>query len=407
MSVDVRTIELDEVARWVDAVRTGFLDPPAPDTSEAEFRAAHIDFDHTWAAVDGARIVGTLRSFDTTLAVPGNRVVSAAALTHVTVSASHRRRGLLSQMITADLRSCADRGDAVGTLVAAEWPIYGRFGYGAAAEAVRLDVDTRGLVIDGDRTGSVELVDRDTYRALAGEIYGRYQATQPGAIGRPDWLWDITLGYTEIKGRTVPTFLVIGRDDQGRPDGFLSYTIKDHWEGQRPCNTLEVHDLVGIDAAASNRLWRYSLEIDWVATVSAGDHWVNDPVRWILGDARAMGEHERTDLLWVRLLDVVAALAGRHYLCPGRVVLEVEDAMGLSGGRFVLDGGLDGAECAVTTEPADLTLSVSTLSSAYLGGYNLVDLARVGRVAEHRGGALATADAMFRSPVSPWCVTHF
>ena len=97
-------------------------------------------------------------------------------------------------MITADLRSCAERGDAVGTLVAAEWPIYGRFGYGAAAESVRLDVDTRGLVIHGDRTGSVELVDRDTYRELAGEIYDRHQCAQPGAIGRPDWWWDVTLG---------------------------------------------------------------------------------------------------------------------------------------------------------------------------------------------------------------------
>ena len=81
--------------------------------------------------------------------------------------------------------------------------------------------------------------------------------------------------------------------------------------------------------------------------------------------------------------------------------------MGLSGGRFALEGGPDGATCAPTDEPADLALSVSTLSSAYLGGYTLADLARGGRVDERRPGALATADAMFRSPVAPWCVTHF
>ena len=194
---------------------------------------------------------------------------------------------------------------------------------------------------------------------------------------------------------------MIGRDDDGRPDGFLSYVIKDHWEGQRPRNTLEVHDLIGLDAPAGNRLWRYCLEVDWVATVSAGDHWVSDPLRWILGDARAMAEHERTDLLWVRLLDVAAALAGRRYLCPGRVVVEVDDTMGLSGGRFALDGGPDGAQCVPTTDPADLALSVSALSSAYLGGYTLADLARGGRVEERRPGALATADAMFRSPCPP------
>ena len=393
MSAQIRTIEAEEVARWVDAMRTGFLDPPAPDRTEADFRAAHFDLDHTWAAVDGDRIVGTLRSFDTTLAVPGDRVVSAAALTHVTVSPSHRRRGLLSQMITSDLRRCAERGDALGALV--------------AAESVRLEVDARGLVLLDERRGSVDLVDRDTFIEVAGEIYERFQLTQPGAIGRPIWWWDVTLGRAEIAGRTTPTFHVIGRDDQGRPDGFLSYLVKDHWEGQRPRNTVEVHDLVGLDAAASNRLWRYCLEIDWVTTVSSGDHSVSDPLRWSLGDARAMAEHERTDLLWVRLLDVPAALAGRRYLCPGRVVFEVADGMGLADGRFVLEAGPDGAECAPTTDPADLALSVSTLSSAYLGGYTLADLARGGRVDERRPGALALADAMFRGHRPPWCVTHF
>jgi predicted acetyltransferase len=407
MSVEIRTIAPDEVRAWVDAMRAGFLEGPAPDAAEAEFRAGHFDLDHTWAAVDDPRIVGTLRSFDTTLAVPGHQVVSAAALTHVTVSASHRRRGLLSSMIDADLRACARRGDAVGTLVAAEWPIYGRFGYGPAAEAVRLVVDTRGLTIDGDRTGRVDTVDVDTYRQVAGEIYDRYQATQPGAIGRPAWLWDIGLGRPKLQGRTVPTFFAISRDEAGEPDGFLSYDVKDHWEGQRPHNTLEVEDLVGVDVAASNRLWRYCLEVDWVSTVSAADHRIGEPLRWILGDARAMGEHDRTDLLWVRILDVTAALAARRYLTTGRVVLEVDDPMGLSGGRFALEGGPDGADCASTTAPADLALSVSTLSSAYLGGYTLADLARGGRIREHRAGALATADAMFRSPVPPWCVTHF
>ena len=113
-----------------------------------------------------------------------------------------------------------------------------------------------------------------------------------------------------------------------------------------------------------------------------------------------------TDLLWVRLLDVPAALAGRTYLCPGRVVLEVEDAMGLSGGRFVLEGGPDGAKCAPTDDPAELALSVSTLSSAYLGGYTLADLGRSGRVEERRP-APCPRGRHVPLPVSPWCVTHF
>ena len=417
MSVQIRTIGAPEVAAWVDAMRTGFLSPPAPTPAEAEFRTATFDLSHVWAAVDGTRIVGTLRSFETTVAVPGGSTVSAAALTHVTVTATHRRQGLLSAMITSDLEACAARGDAVGVLVAAEYPIYGRYGYGPAAEAVELVVDTRGLTLVDPAgrplgpthrsEGSVDLVDRDTFLAAAPKVYESFQSNQPGAIGRPDWWWDVTLGVVDIDGKKPPTFLALGRDVDGNPNGFVAYDVTDHWEGQRPRNTLEIHDLVGRDAAATNRLWRHCLEVDWVATVTAHDHGVADPLRWMLGDARAIRERDRADLLWLRIIDVPAALSGRRYLAPGQLVIEVDDPMGLSGGRFALEAGPDRATCTPTGEPADLALSVSTLSSAYLGGYTLADLARGGRVHELRSGTLATADSMFRSAVTPWCVTHF
>ena len=418
MPAQIRTIDTAEVAAWVDAMRTGFLSPPAPTPVEAEFRTATFDLTHVWAALEGSRIVGTLRSFETTVAVPGDATVSAAALTHVTVSPTHRRQGLLSAMITADLEACAARGDAVGVLVAAEYPIYGRFGYGPAAEAVELVVDTRGLTLvdpagqplgppDASVDGSVELVDRDTFLAAATKVYETFQSGQPGAIGRPDWWWDVSLGVVEIDGKKPPTFLALGRDVDGNPNGFVAYDVADHWEGQRPRNNLHIHDLVGRDTATSNRLWRHCLEVDWVGTVTARDHGVADPLRWMLGDARAMSERDRTDLLWLRIIDVPAALSGRRYLAPGQLVIEVEDPMGLSGGRFALDAGPDRVTCVPTGEPADLAVSVSTLSSAYLGGYTLADLARGGRVHERRAGAVATADAMFRSAVAPWCVTHF
>ena len=88
-------------------------------------------------------------------------------------------------------------------------------------------------------------------------------------------------------------------------------------------------------------------------------------------------------------------------------MLEIDDPLGHAAGRFALEGGPDGAECRPTTESADLSLSVDTLGAAYLGGYPLDVLGRAGRVDEHTPGALARAAAMFRSPVAPWCITHF
>lgn len=407
MSVDVRTIRAPEVAPWVDAMRTGFLDEPTTTSAEADWRAGFFDLDHTWAAFDGDRVVGTLRSFDTRLTVPGDRDVSATALTHVTVSASHRRRGLLSRMIRGDLATCAERGDAVSVLVAAEWPIYGRFGYGPATEGVKYEIDTVGLTVTAPRDGSIESVDRDTYRAAVPAIYEAYRLGQPGAIVRNDWWWDVSTGVVAVEGRTTPKFFALGRSESGEVDGFLAHRIEDHWVDVRPRSRLLVDDLVGVGTAATVRLWRHCIETDWIGLVVADDRGVEDPLRWHLDDARAIAERERTDRLWLRILDLPQALTGRAYHAPGALVLEIDDPLDYATGRFRLEAGEGGATCTPTDASPDLALSVQALSSAYLGGYTLASMGAAGLVTECRPGSLAVADAMFRSPVAPSCPTHF
>jgi predicted acetyltransferase len=407
MAVDVRTIAPTEVAPWIDAMRAGFLNEPVTSPVEAEWRGSFFDLDHTWGAFDGERIVGTLRSFDTRLTVPGGRDVPATALTHVTVLASHRRRGLLRRMIFDDLDACARRGDAVSVLVAAEYPIYGRFGYGPATEGVRIEVDTVGLTVTGDRSGSVETVDRAAYRAAAPAVYDAYRLGQPGAIQRDGWWWDVTLGIVAVEGKTSPAFFALGRSPSGEVDGCVAFRIEDNWVEVRPRDRLLVDDLVGATTEATVRMWRHCVEIDWVGSVVADDRGVDELLRWHLHDARALAERERTDRLWLRVLDTPQALAGRTYLAPGRLVLEVSDPHGWAAGRYRLDGDRDGATCEPTDEPADLALSVQVLSSAYLGGYTLASMARAGLVTECTPGSVAAADAMFRSPVVPACPTHF
>ena len=407
MSVEVRTIRASEVSPWVDTMRAGFLNDPVTTSDEADWRATFFDLDHTWGAFDGDRVVGTLRSFDTRVSVPGGGDVAATALTHVTVSASHRRQGLLSRMLTADLVSCAERGDAVSVLVAAEYPIYGRFGYGPAAEGVDFEIDTVGLTVTGEQGGSMEVVDRDTYRAAAPTVYDSFRVQQPGAILRDDWWWDVSVGVVAIEGRTVPKFYALSRSESGEVDGFVAYRVEDHWVDVRPRSKLQVDDLVGVDSSSTVRLWRYCIETDWIGTVRADQRGVQDPLRWHLGDARAMAERERTDLLWLRILDLPQALAGRSYLADGSIVLEVDDPLGFASGRVRLDGGPAGATCTATDALPDLALSVQVLSSAYLGGYTLASMAAAGLVTECTPGSLTTADAMFRSAVAPSCPTHF
>jgi predicted acetyltransferase len=161
--------------------------------------------------------------------------------------------------------------------------------------------------------------------------------------------------------------------------------------------------LVTSEPAAESLLWHHLLSLDLVASVRAEDRAADELLPWLLTDARHAQPSDRCDFLWVRPLDVAGMLAARSYLVPGRLVLEVVDAAGLTGGRFVLDG----ASCVPTTASADLTLDVAVLGSVSLGGYGVRTLAAAGLIDEHSAGAVARADAMFRSAVMPWCSTWF
>jgi predicted acetyltransferase len=406
MGLDVRTIQKDELPAWVEAKNVGFLGHAGD--GEADITAEFADLDRTLGAFDGDRVVGTLRSFPTELTLPGGPV-SCTALTNVTVTGTHRRRGLLTRMITRDLAESVERGEVVGALIAAEYPIYGRFGYGPAAETVRLEVDAAATFRAGRDDGSVELIEPAELRAIAPALLDQVRLGRPGAIVCPDHRWDFDLGVRVFPGRPnkAPRFLILGRDASGRPDGYLVYHVKDRWENERPQGQLVIEDLFGLDPAAETRLWRYALEVDWITSVVGEARPVDDILPWLLDDARRVVQSERTDLAWVRVLDPVAALSGRRYLTPGRVVIEIDDPMGFAAGRVALEGGPEGAECRSTTESADLHLPVGTLGSAVLGGFPFGLLGRVGLVDELRPGTLAVADAMFRSPLAPWCVTHF
>src|SRR5205807_506491 len=94
----------------------------------------------TWPPYVSHEPRATFRSFATPLTVPGGEV-AADAITNITVSPTHRRRRLLSTMIEADLAAAAERGDPVAILVASEWPIYGRYGFGPAADIADYEVD--------------------------------------------------------------------------------------------------------------------------------------------------------------------------------------------------------------------------------------------------------------------------
>ncbi len=195
----------------------------------------------------------------------------------------------------------------------------------------------------------------------------------------------------------------------GEPDGYLAYRAAEgQWGHGLSDGTVIVEELDAVDDEVEAALWQYVLDIDLVRHVRADARPVDEPLRWRLADPRRLQTSSLFDHLWVRLVDVPAALSARRYGTAARLVVDVRDPFRPAGeGRYVVEGGPDGAECRRTGDEPDLALGVTELGALYLGGVSATTLARAGRVEERTRGALQAADGFFASSPAPWCCTPF
>jgi predicted acetyltransferase len=416
MSLETRKVTESEFPDWLRALATGFLRPPAfTDEDVKRFRAT-TDLERTTGAFDGGRCVATYRTFPQRLTVVGGATVDASAVTNVAVTATHRRRGLLSRLMRADLAEARERGDAVATLIAAEYPIYGRYGFGAATCTTEWSVDVPRAGLDPRRSGRddaaggrIDLVDGEDVRTLGPALHTRLAALRPGVVSRDDRWWRLNTGGEPHPFHlwTEP-FYAVYRSASGEVEGLLVYRVGDEWsDAKQPVTAAQVRDLLALTPAAERALWRYLCSIDWVTTVKSGNRAPDDLLPRLLPDPRAARIKTHADFLWVRILDVVRSLEARTYDTSAELVLELRDPLGLSCGRFLLETAPDGASCAPTTRSPDLTLDIRELGALYLGDESPLRLAALGELQEHRSGAVAVAERVFRTPARPWCPDIF
>ncbi|MFF1513336.1 GNAT family N-acetyltransferase [Streptomyces sp. NPDC058305] len=411
----VRPLAPPDIPDWLRALNTGFLRPPAVSKEETEARGAGLVLPRTLGAYDGDRCVATFRSFPQELTVVGGATVPADAISSVTVSPTHRRRGLLTRMMEADLAAARERGDVVATLIAAEYPIYGRYGFGPVTTTAEWTIDVARTGLDPrwagpDDGGRVDLVDADDVRRDGPGLHDRFRRDRPGAINRDDRWWQINTGVLRLGGDPwKEPFYAAYRSASGGIEGLVSYESDDHWDdSNQPQNTATVNWLLAVTPAAERALWRYLCSIDWITRVKTGRRAPDDLVPHFLPDPRAARITTQSDWLWVRILDVVRALEARTYGAAGTLVLEVTDESGPAGGRYRLHVAADGtATCAPTTEDAQLAVPVADLATLWLGDDSAERLVALGRVRERQEGAASVADALLRTSRRPWCPDIF
>jgi predicted acetyltransferase len=409
MPSQVRTIRDDELPSFLRVVNTAMLSPPASPEAIEE-RRRYFDIDRCLASFDGAgHMCGVARSFATELTVPGG-AVPAAAVSAVGVLPTHRRQGHLGGLMRAQLDDVRDRGEPVAILVAAEWPIYGRYGYGPATRACGVRVDASAAWRD-PASGAVELAGNEEVAQALATVYDRARLLTPGHISWSkdywDWLtgvWPVADGEDTTR-RDAPK--VIWYDADGEAQGAAIYTVRGDWVDNRPLGELSASIVLAATPEAERELFRFLTSVDWVGTVRAGLRPVDDVVPLWLADGRAAVLVDHSDHVWARVVDLAAALTARRYAVDGSLVLEVVDPAGYAGGRVSLEAGPGGASCTPTTRSPDLTVPVGALGATYLGGLPWTRLAAAGWLDEHTPGATERALAMFTPSRAPWCTTNF
>ena len=410
--IEIRAITEDELPLWDRGVARGFLRPHLDEgTGYRRLLFEPGRFLGAFDPYDPGRCVATFRSFDTELTVPGGAGLPVDAVTAVTVNATHRRRGLLSRMMAHDLTAARGRGSAAAILIAAEYPIYGRFGFGPATRGLQLRIDLHRTRLRPDlpaAPGRIDFVTMAEARGHGAELHERWRRTQPGAIGRSQVWWQLNTGEVTLPGIDwKEPFVALHRDPEGTVTGLIAYTVDDTWEGDTPDCTLTVRDFLAMDDPTAVSLWRHAFSVDWVRAVDLGNIGEDDPLPLLLTDPRAAFRgKDSSDFLWLRLLDLPAAFAARRYRAAGRLVLDVADRDNWTAGRWVLETAADGTgRCTAATPadgPADLALDVSALGSLYLGAESAVRLAAARLATETSPGAADRADLLLRTAVRPW-----
>jgi predicted acetyltransferase len=397
----------EELMALLRVIETAFQGRPHPHTEPTPLMRYALD--RTAAAFVGGEMVGGGRNFPFELVVPGGARLPMAGVSWVGTLPTHRRQGVLRatmDVLTDDARA---HGEPIMGLTASESVIYGRFGYGTATYRTTLEVERRTARLRRAPApgGRIRILTDDEARQVLPVAYDRVIGTQPGAVTRPEPWWSDEYFDDPLDERHFHQ--VVHEDDDGAPDGFVAYTLEQSWADGIPKHTVACWELQAVTSEVRLALWQFLFDLDLVETIRVHEAPVDEPLRYMLEDARRLRVVELRDKLWLKLLDVSACLSARSYSVDGQLVLDVvADHDDSPAGAYRVESHTGSASsCEPTSDAADVRLGARELAAVYLGGARVSSLARAGLVEERTPGALALADAMFASSPPPYTGTWF
>ncbi|HET7328245.1 MAG TPA: GNAT family N-acetyltransferase [Nocardioidaceae bacterium] len=406
--ITIRRLPADAVESTLDLFDLAFGHSTTSDERDAE--RIILDDATLIGAFDGDMLVGTTVGLPLQMTVPG-ATIGVCGVTGVSVLPTHRRRGILSQLMKRQLTDLHDEGaEPVAGLWATEPQIYPRFGYGFAARSLGIEVPRSSSELQlapAASEVSLRYVEPSELSALAGKVFDEEVTSRPGAFRRDDRWWQ-RAAHDAPSGRNGASELrAVVAERDGEVVGYAMFRTKASWTPNGPHGTVLVKELFAVDAGSYARVMEFVLNQDLMAVTKLRNRPVDDPLLDMLVDPRRTSV-DINDQLWVRLVDVDRALSARRYSVPVDVVIRVEDhRCPWNNGSWRLQGDRDGASCERVDTASDFAISVDDLGAAYLGERHLSRIAAAGRIREDTAGSLARATQAFDWDPAPWCQEIF
>ena len=402
----LRPVTPEEFDSFVDLLEMGA--GRGPTASARENARGAYPIDRTWGMFDGGRLVGGTASDVLELTVPGGATPAASRPTLAAIAPTSRGRGLATALLAHQLVDFFGRGEHLAVAATSVPGLVDRLGYAAADRAVEIEIELAYVQPTESPQANITLraISLEEAAGLLPHIFDRHRRGQPGQVARTPAFW--TLWWKDLdlyRTSPGPRFFVLAEDENGLAQGYLSYRLATGDLRDAPVAAMIVEDLIAVSAAGGRALWRFCLDFDQARVVRARNVPVDDPLRWLLRDTRGLRVTRTRDFLWLRIVDVDAALAARTYGLDDRLVIEVhDDILRENTGAHALDAGIDGASCSGVSTKADLVMGIADLSAVYLGGTTVNTLVRAGRVEERVAGTARRADEVFASRPAPWTV---
>ena len=399
-----RPVNEDEYPAFVTALIEGFADD-LPDEGLIDLIRSTLPPERTIGAFDGGEIVGTFGGYALDVTVPGG-CLAMEGTTVVTVLPTHRRMGLMAEMMRRHLDSAVANGYAIAGLWASESSIYGRFGYGIASYADSVTMVARDVVFRPEV--EIERVRRVTVEDAAQvlpPIFEQVLSKRPGMFARsPAWWRAEVLHDADWMKRGRTSKRIVVHDGPDGPDGYAIYRQKsDESDDGHANGSVHVVEVIAATDLAHASIWSYLTSVDGCPNVKWWNQSVGDPLAAKIAEPRRIMLKTRYDALWILILDVIVALEARSYESDGSVRFEVTNAFRNDvKGTYELTVTDGVGSCSRVEGDADLSVDLDVLGALYLGGGDAYAYRAANRV---RGSmdAVGRIHELFRTAQAPWC----